>query len=71
MTPVTLESLVNRIEALEKELQAVKAQQIQPQKDWRRVVGILGDSEFARDMIAETLAIREREREAAREGRQE
>ena len=69
MTPVTLESLANRVEALEKEIKDVKTQQTKPKKDWRRVVGILDDSEFARDMIAETLAIREREREAAREGR--
>ncbi len=71
MTPVTLESLANRVEALEKEIKDVKTQQTKPKKDWRRVVGISAGSEFAHRVIAETLAIREREREAAREGREE
>ena len=71
MTPVTLESLADRVEVLEKELLSVKAQQAPPKKDWRRVVGISAGSEFAHRVIAETLAIREREREAAREGREE
>jgi len=60
--PITLESLAERVAALERRL----AGQDQPKKDWRRVVGIFEDDEFTRLMIAETLAIREREREEAR-----
>lgn len=67
MAELTLESLAERVAELERKL----AGQDEPKKDWRSVVGILGDSEFARDMIAETLAIREREREEARNAPEE
>ena len=56
MTPVTLESLANRVEALENELRAFKAKS-PPAKDWRLSLGIFEESEFTEDRIAETLAI--------------
>lgn len=70
MTELTLEALAARIDAIEKKL---GEQQVVPsrKKDWRSVVGILDDRESARQMIAETLAIRETEREAARDGQAE
>jgi len=71
MTPVTLESLASRVEALEKELQAYRDREVLPKKDWRLAVNMFEESEFTEDRIAETLAIRERGREAYREGREE
>jgi hypothetical protein len=68
MPDVTLEDLTKRVEELERKL-AELAKPQPPANDWRSVVGIFEDDEFARDMIAETLAIRERSRQAAREGR--
>jgi hypothetical protein len=65
MTDVTLEALAERVAALERKLAG------EPDQDWRRVVGILGDSEFARRMVEETLALREAEREAARGSEEE
>lgn len=70
MSGQTLEDVIKRVEALEKQLAELRAQQA-PKKDWRSVVGISEDNEFTRQMIAETLAIREAERQAAREGRTE
>lgn len=70
MSELTLESLARRVEALEKELTEQRVQNAR-KKDWRQVVGIIEDNEFTRDWVAETLAIRERERQAAREGRAE
>jgi hypothetical protein len=65
MAELTLESLAQRIEALEKKL----AEKETARKDWRSVVGIFDGDEGAKRMIEETLAIREAERQAAREGR--
>lgn len=68
MTELTLESLAERIAAIERKL----AGQDEPKKDWRSVVGMFDDDpEFMQSVIAETLAIREREREAARAEAQE
>ena len=67
---MTLEVLAARIDVIEKKLDEQRAAPPR-KKDWRRVVGILDDSESARQMIAETLAIREAERAAAREGQSE
>lgn len=64
MTDVTLESLAERVAALERKLAGTSEE---PKKDWRSVVGILGDGEFAKRMIEETLALREAERVAARD----
>ena len=64
MNEPTLESLTQRVEALEREmgLQRLKV----PAKDWRRVVGIAGDSKFMRQVDEEGRKIREAEREEAR-----
>jgi hypothetical protein len=64
MTELTLEALAKRIEALEKEVAEQRAQKTR-QADWRRVVGISGDNEFTRLMLAEIEANSEAERRAA------
>ena len=63
MSPVTLESLAQRVEMLERAM----SQRLSPsrQKDWRRVVGMFGDSEFMRQVDSEGQAIREAERAEA------
>lgn len=64
MSELTLESLAKRVEALET---ALAAGQSQPRrKDWRRVIGMFGDSEFMREVDEECRRMREAEREAAR-----
>ncbi len=68
MPESTLEALTKRVEELERQLAALTATK-PPADAWKSVVGIFEDDEFSRDMIAETLAIRERSRQAAREGR--
>ena len=63
---VTLESLAQRVAALERALD-VKP----PQSDkngWRRVVGMFDDSDFMRQVDEECLWLREAEREVARRG---
>jgi hypothetical protein len=64
MNEVTLESLARRVEALERALD-LKTASIRS-KDWRRVVGMFGDSEFMRQVDAEGQALREAERAEAR-----
>lgn len=64
MNEPTLESLAQRVEALEREVGLQRSQE--PTKDWRRVVGIAGDSEFMRQIDDEGRRIREAEREEAR-----
>ena len=66
MTELTLESLARRVEALETAL-AVNGSNRAP-KDWRRVVGMFGDSEFMREVDEECRRLRETEREAGRRG---
>ncbi|MHB1559406.1 MAG: hypothetical protein ACYC61_18310 [Isosphaeraceae bacterium] len=66
MSELTLESLAKRVEALE-----VAANLREPNpagKDWRRVIGMFGDSEFMRAVDEECRRMREAEREAARQG---
>jgi hypothetical protein len=60
---LTLESLAKRVEALERALNL----SLKPprQKDWRRVVGMFGDSEFMKQVDAAGQAIREAERAEA------
>jgi hypothetical protein len=66
MDDLTLESLARRVEALEK---AIATQGLDnPRKDWRKAVGMFGDSEFMREVDEECLRTREAEREAARRG---
>ena len=63
MNEPTLESLAQRVDALEREL---KTRATESKKDWRRVVGIAGDSELMRQIDDEGRRIRETEREDAR-----
>jgi hypothetical protein len=63
MNEVTLESLARRVEALERALD-FKFTSVRS-KDWRRVVGMFGDSEFMRQVDAEGQALREAERAEA------
>lgn len=63
MNEPTLESLARRIEALERAIGL--GQSPIRTKDWRRVVGMFGDSEFMKQVDAEGQAIREAEREEA------
>jgi hypothetical protein len=64
MAEVTLESLALRVEALERALNLKSA--AARSKDWRRVVGMFGDSEFMKQVDAEGQALREAERAEAR-----
>jgi len=64
MNDLTLESLAKRVEVLEKAI-AMKGSN-RSHKDWRKVLGMFGDSEFIREVDEECLRMREAEREAAR-----
>jgi hypothetical protein len=66
MSQLTLESLAKRVEALEIVLAAKESKR--PRKDWRKVIGMFGDSEFMREVDDECQRMREAEREAARRG---
>jgi hypothetical protein len=67
MNEPTLESLAQRVDALERELRIQRA--TETKKDWRRVVGIAGDSELMRQIDDEGQRIREAERGEARRER--
>jgi hypothetical protein len=64
MTEISLESLARRVEALERALDV--NQRSNRSKDWRRVVGMFGDSDFQKQVDAEGQAIREADRAEAR-----
>ena len=64
MSEPTLESLAQRVDALERELRRQRT--TETKKDWRRVVGIAGDSDLMRQIDDEGRKIREAEREEAR-----
>ena len=65
MDDLTLESLAKRVEALE---QTVANQSVPTKRrDWWNVVTMVKDDEFMRAIDAEGRAIREAEREAARQ----
>jgi hypothetical protein len=64
MTELTLEALAKRIEELERKFAECK----EPKKDWRRVAGMFEGSEFMKQVDAECEAVRDAERQAAREG---
>ena len=66
MAEITLESLEKRVEALEQALAANDS--LRGRKDWRRVIGMFGESEFMREVDEECVRMREAEREAARGG---
>jgi len=65
MPELTLEALAARVAELERKLAAASTP---PAQDWRSVVGMFVDDEFTRSWIAETEAIREADRQAARDG---
>ena len=65
MAEVTLESLAKRIEAIERRL----AERDIPANDWRRSYGMFEGSEFMKRVDEGVAAMREAERQAAREGR--
>ena len=63
MTELTLESLAQRIEALEKKMHAPPAP-----NDWASVVGMFdADPEPMQQVLADAAAAREAERQAVRE----
>ena len=64
MNDLTLESLAQRVQALEIALATKEPER--PRKDWRKVVGMFRDSDFMRQVDDECLRMREAEREAAR-----
>ena len=66
MNELTLESLAKRVEALESAVAAKHA--TPPAKDWRKVIGMFGDSDFMRRVDEECQRMREAERETARCG---
>jgi hypothetical protein len=66
MNDPTLESLAKRVEALE-EVIGTKRPDL-PRKDWRKAVGMFGDSEFMKEVDEECLRMCEAERKAARRG---
>lgn len=65
MAELTLESLAKRVEALEIEL--ARRVPARPAKDWRKVIGMFGDSDFMREVDEECQRSREAEREQARQ----
>lgn len=68
---VTLEAVVERLTALERQVAALAASPpgvVPPTRDWRSVVGISADNEFTRQVLAEIEANSEAERKAALEG---
>jgi hypothetical protein len=64
MNELILKSLTRRVEALERAI-GLNQPTIRA-KDWRRVVGMFGDSEFMKQVDAEGQAIREAGREETR-----
>jgi hypothetical protein len=70
MPELTLESLAARVAELERLIASSKTV-IPATRDWRSVVGMFPDDEFNRAWIAETEAIREADRKAARERHEE
>ena len=67
MAELTLESLAKRVVELERKL----ADAGTPEKYWRRSFGMFDGSEFMKQVDAEVAAMREVERQAAREERSE
>ncbi|MBL8824673.1 MAG: hypothetical protein JNJ77_18955 [Planctomycetia bacterium] len=65
--PISLESLAHRVAALEA---AIFSKQ-ERKKDWRRSLGIAGDSELMKQIDEEGRKIREADREAAHRGEQD
>ncbi len=65
MNEITLESLAQRVEALE---HALAVRPVPPdKKDWQRVVGMFAGSDFMKQVDEEGRKIREAERVQAQE----
>ena len=65
MAPLTLESLAQRVEALER---ALRLQPSSPSyDDWERVVGMFAGSDFMKQVDEEGRKIREAERAQAQQ----
>ena len=71
MPEVTLEAVVERLAALERQVAALTAARppappdvIPPTRDWRSVVGMFDNSEFMRQVDAEIQAMRAAEQRA-------
>jgi hypothetical protein len=60
---ITLESLAERVAALER---ALLTRPTEPVKDWRSAIGMFRDSELSDAVDAAGAAIREQDREEAR-----
>lgn len=63
MPGITLESLAQRLDAVEQEITRLTGPA--RSKDWRRVVGMFADDEFMKQVIEEGSAIRQADRDAA------
>jgi hypothetical protein len=61
----------SRVDALEREVQELRAAVIkpQPEKDWRRTVGMFGDDPVMRRIMKNALQYREDNRKAAKRSR--
>ena len=66
MTELTLQSLAKRVEAIELALAARESNRVP--KNWRKVIGMFGESQFMREVDEQCHRMREAEREAARAG---
>lgn len=67
MPEITLENLAARLATVERQLARLTSV-VPPVRDWRSIVGISEDTDFARAMQAEMEAQREAQRKAALEG---
>ena len=61
MSPLSLESLAERVASLERELSRLNRPR---EQDWRSAVGVFADRELSAQIDAEGRAWRERDREA-------
>lgn len=69
MPTVTLESLAQRLDVVEKAIARLAAPN-RP-KDWRRVVGMFSDNEFMKRVILEGREIRDADRKIAEQESQD
>ena len=70
MPDLTLESLASRLATVEKELAELKSGKPK-ENSWQNLVGMFTGDEFTQTWIEETEAIRNADRQAAREGNTE
>jgi hypothetical protein len=70
MNELTLQTLAERLAALERKVAALSGNVVPPTKDWRSVVGLSEETEFSRQWQAEMEALRAAERAEALAGPQ-